>query len=139
MKTWMRMAALCVGILAVQAQAQVVVVVNAAAPVDSLTREQVSDLFLGKSGRFPNGNKAVPIEMAEGSALRSSFHQAVTGKSDAQLKSYWSKLIFSGAASPPRTTGSSEDMLATLSATPDGVGYIEEAKVAQGVKIVFRP
>lgn len=139
MKTWMRMAALCVGILSGPAWAQVVVVVSASAPIDSLTKDQVADLFLGKSGRFPDGSKAMPVEMADGSALRSSFHQAVTGKNDAQLKSYWSKLIFSGAASPPRAMGSTEDMLSAISAAPDVVGYAEEAKVPPGLKIVFRP
>jgi hypothetical protein len=52
------------------ASADVVVVVSTKSPVDTLSRSQVVDLFLGKSSRFPGGRSAVPIDQAEGSAKR---------------------------------------------------------------------
>ena len=39
----------------------VVVVVSATSPVAKLDKEQVANLFLGKSSSFPDGSAAVPI------------------------------------------------------------------------------
>lgn len=89
--------------------ADVVVVVSAKSPVGNLTAEQVSQLFLGKTSTFPGGAQAMPIDQAEGQPPRDEFYTKITGKSAAQVKAYWSKIIFTGKGQPPRELPNTAD------------------------------
>jgi len=127
------------GLGASVAHAGVVVVVGAKSAVASLDKGQVSDIFLGKSAIFPGGAQAVPVDQAEGSSQREEFHSKVTGKTGAQLGAYWSKLVFSGKASPPKEVPGAAEVKALVSANPNLIGYIDSAAVDASVKVVFTP
>lgn len=120
-------------------QADLVVIVSARSPVAALDKAQVSGLFLGKSSTYPGGTQAVPIDQSEGGALRDEFHDKITGKSAAQLKSYWSKLVFSGKATPPKEVPNSVEVKKLIAANPNMIGYIEKTGVDASVKVVFTP
>src|ERR1700733_2009579 len=83
------------------ATADVVAIVSSTSTVTSLSNAQVTDIFLGKVSRFPNGTLAVPIDQAEGSPARDEFYVLYAGKSSAQVMSYWAKIIFTGRGQPP--------------------------------------
>jgi ABC-type phosphate transport system substrate-binding protein len=119
--------------------AGVVVVVGASSAVASLDKTQVSDIFLGKSATFPGGAQAVPVDQAEGASQREEFHTKVTGKSGAQLSAYWSKLVFSGKASPPKEVPGAAEAKALVAANPNMIGYIDSGAVDASVKVVFTP
>jgi hypothetical protein len=70
--------------------ADVVAVVSAKSTVTTLSRSEVTDIFLGRASRFPNGVQAVPIDQADGSVARDEFYAKLAGKTAAQLKAYWS-------------------------------------------------
>src|ERR1700729_2514294 len=78
------------------ASADVVAVVSAKSTVKALTSSQVADIFLGRVSRFPNGVLALPIDLRDGSPERDQFYAKITGKTPAQVKAYWSKIIFTG-------------------------------------------
>ncbi|WP_448649248.1 phosphate ABC transporter substrate-binding protein [Pseudomonas corrugata] len=90
--------------------ADVVVVVSTASPVKALASSQVANIFLGKASRFPGGEQATPIDQAEGSAARDEFYTRYTGKSAAQLKTHWSKIIFTGRGQPPETVSNGAEV-----------------------------
>ena len=69
-------ATLALSLNATSGMAEVVPVVSAKSSVTTLTRNQVTDIFLGKTSRFPNGEQAVPIDQTEGSAARDEFSNA---------------------------------------------------------------
>src|SRR5687767_869269 len=73
---------------------QVVAVVSARSQVPALRAEQVADIFLGKATRFPDGTYAVPIDQVEESEVRDRFYAQYAGKSPAQVKAHWAKIIF---------------------------------------------
>lgn len=120
------------------ASADVVVVVSAKSPVASLTKDQVSDIFLGKSSTFPGGEQVIPIDLGEGTAQRDEFHSKVTGKSANQLKAYWSKMIFSGRATPPKEVPNASDGKRLIAANPSSIGYIDKSAVDGSVKVVYQ-
>lgn len=121
------------------AHADVVVVVASGSPVSSLTADQVAQLFTGKADTFPGGGKAVPIDQAEGSADRNAFHAKVTGKDAAQLKAYWSKLIFAGKGQPPKEVASGADVKKAVAADPAAIGYLDKSLVDGSIKVVLAP
>jgi ABC-type phosphate transport system substrate-binding protein len=120
------------------AVADVVAVVSAKNPVKTtLSNNQVVDIFLGKANRFPDGSQAVPIDQAEGSAARDEFYLKFTGKSPAQLKAYWSKIIFTGRGQPPKVILNSIEVKKFIIANPNAIGYIEQSLVDSSVKVLL--
>jgi ABC-type phosphate transport system substrate-binding protein len=119
--------------------ADVVAVVSSRSPVTALSANQVADIFLGKANRFPDGGQAVPIDQAEGSAARDAFYARVTGKSAAQMKAHWSKIIFTGRGQPPRQVANSLEARKRVAGDPKAIGYIESDLVDGSVKVLLSP
>jgi ABC-type phosphate transport system substrate-binding protein len=119
--------------------ADVVAVVSSKNPLASLTKAQVADIFLGRSARFPDGTLAVPIDQEEGSSARDEFYTTFTGKSPAQIKSHWTKIIFTGRGQPPMAATSSAEVRQLIAANPRAIGYIERSAVDSSVKVLHQP
>lgn len=119
------------------AQAEVVVVVSAKSPVGALTKEQSSEIFMGRSTSFPGGGTATPLDQPESSPLREEFYSKVAGKSAAQAKSNWAKLSFTGKGTPPKEGQNSADIKKQVADNPSLVGYIEKSAVDGSVKVIF--
>ena len=117
--------------------AQVAVVVNPKSSLATMTADQVSGIFLGKSNTLPSGATAAPTDLPDSSPTHELFYTKVTGKSSAQVKAAWSRLVFSGKATPPKELASSADVKKFVAANPDAIGYIEKSAVDSSVKVVF--
>lgn len=122
--------------LAGSASAELVVIVAKSGP-DAMTKEQVSDVFLGKAPSLPGGATAAPQDQADASPLRDEFYTKLTGKSAAQAKAYWSKLAFTGKGTPPPEAASSAAVKKAVAAAPGGIGYVEKAAADASVKVVL--
>ncbi len=118
--------------------AEVAVVVHPSAGFDSLSEDDISRLFLGKSKSFPNGESAVPVNQNEGEATRDKFNEAVVKKNASQLKAYWSQLVFTGKGTPPKDVGASADVKKLVAANPNMIGYVDSSAVDGSVKVVYK-
>jgi ABC-type phosphate transport system substrate-binding protein len=114
----------------------VVPVVSAKSPITSLNAAQVADIFLGKTNRFPDGSPAVPIDLSEESPERERFYAQYTGKSPAQVKAYWSKIIFTGRGQPPRQASTGREMRKLVAENPNAIGYIDPSLVDSSVRVL---
>ena len=103
---------------------------------DALDQATISKIFLGKSSKFPGGSKAVPVALAEGASAAEEFNDKVLGKSSSQLKSYWSKLVFTGKGTPPKEVASDQDVIDLISANPNMIGYVSSGSATGAVKVV---
>jgi ABC-type phosphate transport system substrate-binding protein len=124
-------------VLAQAASAQVAVIVNPKSPLASMTADQVSAIFLGKSATLPSGATAVPADLPESNAARELFYSKAAGKTSSQVKATWARLTFSGKATPPRELGSAADVKKLVASNPDAIGYIEQSAVDSTVKVVL--
>lgn len=129
--------AVLVSLIPVMASADVVVVVGAGSQVHTLTPEQVSQIFLGKTGAFPGGAKATPLDQADGIALRDEFYSKVTNKTRTQMYAYRSNLIFSGKGKLPQEVGNSAAIKKMLAENPELIAYMEASAVDASVKVVL--
>lgn len=118
--------------------AEIVVIVHPSLAVSSLTEDDVSRLFLGKSRGFPNGSQATPVNQNEGTPAREAFNLAVCKKSANQYKAYWSQLVFTGKGTPPKEGGDSAAVKALVAGNPNMIGYIDAELVDASVKVVFK-
>jgi ABC-type phosphate transport system substrate-binding protein len=117
--------------------ADVVVVTGAKSSSITLSKNQVSDVFLGKVTSLPDGSSATPIDQSESSPLRNEFYSKVTNKSAAQAKAHWAKLYFTGRGVPPHECADSGDVKRILNSTPGAIGYIERSSLDSSVKVIF--
>jgi ABC-type phosphate transport system substrate-binding protein len=114
--------------------ADVVAVVSAKSTVGPLTKSQVADIFLGRVNRFPDGATAIPIDQPEGSDARNQFYESFAGKSPAQIKAFWSKIVFTGRGQPPKAVADGAELKKLIAANPTAIGYIEASQVDATVR-----
>jgi len=115
--------------MAASAQAgDIVVIGNPAAT--ALTKDQVADVFLGKS------QTSTPIDQAESAPIRAAFYKEATGRDMAQVKSTWSRLVFSGKGQAPKEVADSAAVKKAVAADPKAIGYVSKSAVDASVKVI---
>lgn len=117
--------------------AELVVIVSARSPVETLRPDQVAAIFLGQSPRFPGGALAEAVDQPLGSQERNTFYQRVAGKSPALLKAHWSKMVFTGRGQPPRELQGSAAVRRAVAEDPGLIGYIERDALDPSVRQVL--
>ena len=122
-------------LLSLAAQADIAVVVNPANN-NALSSDEINRLFLGRTSNFADGSKATPLNLAEGQAGRDEFDSKVLNRSAAQLKAYWSKLVFTGKGTPPKELADDAAVKAAVAADSSAIGYISSTNVDDSVKVV---
>ncbi len=129
---------LLLGLAASLANAEVSVIVSSSNPNASIDQAIVGKIFLGKTKSFPDGSQALPVDQDDGSASREAFNSTVLGKSASQLKSYWSRLIFTGKGTPPKQSGNDAAVKQLVANNPNIIGYIDSSAVDSSVKVVHK-
>jgi ABC-type phosphate transport system substrate-binding protein len=117
------------------AQAEIAIVVNPA-NANAVSADDLNRLFLGRASSFADGGKATPVNQAEGQPARDEFDSKVLNRSAAQLKAYWSKLVFTGKGTPPKELADDAAVKAAVAADASAIGYISSANVDGSVKVV---
>jgi ABC-type phosphate transport system substrate-binding protein len=112
------------------------VVVHADNATGSLTRHELSAIFLGRKTAWPNGTKAVPIDQVETSPVREAFSRAVHGRRPSAVKSYWLQVLFSGRGVPPVEKAGDLQVLEGVRARAGAVGYVSAGARTHGVKVL---
>jgi hypothetical protein len=118
--------------------AELVLVVNKNNPTSILSRSQLIDLYMGKYVAFPDGTKAVPVDIEDDLETRTKFYYSLVGMPLARVNAYWSKVKFSGRARPPIQQKDEKAILDFLMQTEDAIAYIHESSVTEDVKVVYR-
>jgi ABC-type phosphate transport system substrate-binding protein len=107
-----------------------VVVVNAAGPA-ALSRDDVSKVFLKKSGQL------TAVDQSKDSKVRSAFSAVILGRPVSAIASYWQQQIFSGGDTPPSEKRSDADVLAYVRGNPKAIGYVSAGTdLGDGVRAV---
>lgn len=115
---------------------RVVVVVSARNPVTAISRLHLADMYLGRTNRFPNGKSAEPIDQAPASPVRALFYQTYLGRTQAEIKAHWSRIIFTGRGRPPRDVPSDAEVRDLVAGSPHAIGYMQSRLVDATVRVV---
>lgn len=129
---------LLLSLLTSTAVAEVVVVVSTESPLESLSGNQLADIYMGRLVDLPTGDSVVPIDQSDRSPVHEAFYQKYLGRSAAQVKAHWSRLIFTGRGQPPRSVSDSEAVVELVSDNHHAIGYIDssEVPVASSLRVV---
>ncbi len=119
------------------AQAGVAVIAHPNNPLAGITQEQLARIYLGKTSEFPNGAPVTALDLREGSVTRTKFYKSITDKNEADLKAYWSRLLFTGKAQPPKEMNDDEAVKDWVSKNPDALGYVDGKSLDKSVKVLL--
>ena len=92
--------------------------------MSSISKSEISDMFLKKVKKYDNATKILPVDMIDTSPVRQQFSKDVLGKKVASVKAYWQKQIFSGRNVPPPEKKNDKEVLEYIHGNPGAIGYI---------------
>lgn len=125
--------ALALFLWALPAAAQnILVVVRTDAPLATLSRGEVADLFLGRSSP---GISMTPLDQRD-DRLRERFYRTVADMSPQSVRAYWAKRVFTGRGRPPQLL-TEEEATRALAANPAVVTYVPANRKPEGSKILL--
>jgi hypothetical protein len=119
------------------ANADIYIIVQAGNPLRSLTQKEAVDLFMGRSRAFANGDFALVFDLPRDSPQRSAFYLALTGMNQAQVNSYWSRLMFSGQSMPPQPLPDETAMIDIVKRNPSAIGWLSKEPTDKQVRTVL--
>ncbi|WP_405119875.1 phosphate ABC transporter substrate-binding protein [Pseudomonas leptonychotis] len=122
-------AVVCLG-FATLVQAEVAVIVNTAASA-APSQSDVGNIFLGKDKSMKG------VDHKDWTPTKEKFYSGVANKSESQLKSYWSGLVFTGKGQPLPSVAGDAEVVAKVAAEADAIGYVDAAAVNDSVKVLF--
>jgi hypothetical protein len=103
-----------------------VIIVNADIPIESLTKKQLSNYFLGNMTMFKNKAKAKPCY----NSSMSTFFNTELGMNITKFKEHWTKKVFSGYGVAPVKFDGDKDLIEYVSRQKGGIGVISKAEAA---------
>jgi ABC-type phosphate transport system substrate-binding protein len=144
MKTTMKLYMLCAVVLTLalplgqvfaQGHGGYKVVVNPSISAGSFSRDELSRIFLKKTGKFHDGHAASPVDLPSSSGVRDAFSRDVHGKPTSAVEAYWQQQVFSGREVPPpeKTEGGAVDFVRSNS---NGIAYVSPGTDTEGLKVV---
>lgn len=101
------------------------VVVNRSNPLSSLTRAELSAIFMKKVRSWPDRSEVLPVDQALTARVRGQFSHSIHGKSVAYVTRYWHRLIFAGRDIPPRQVDSNAAVVDFVKANRGAIGYVD--------------
>lgn len=111
------------------------VVVNPSNPVASMSKNQVSKLFLEKT-TWDDGAPASPVDLLPASPVREGFSKDVLGLSVPDAVDRIREVSKSGGGNPPPSLASDREVLAYVRLKPGAIGYVSTAADVSGVKVI---
>jgi ABC-type phosphate transport system substrate-binding protein len=111
------------------------VIVNPSNPVSSISRDELSRIFLKKTTKFPDGRSASPLDLPLNSPVREAFSKDVHGKPAAAVDAYWQQQIFSGKDVPP-SQKNEPGAVDFVRSSSNGVAYVSPGADTDGVKVI---
>jgi ABC-type phosphate transport system substrate-binding protein len=113
-----------------------VVIVNKANTA-KLDKGTVAKIYLGDIRSWPDGTPTATIDLPESNSTRIAFYREVVGKSVANMKAIWSRLIFSGKALPPKQVANDDEVKKAVASATGGLGYINATAMDATVRKVL--
>ena len=118
--------------------AEILVVVHASNPTNQLSREQVVDIYMGRNAHFPDGRSALPVDLAANSSIREVYYEMLINKTVAQVNAFWSRLLFSGRATPPRVLPDTQAVIHFVIQNKNAIAHVASESWDDTGKVVFR-
>jgi ABC-type phosphate transport system substrate-binding protein len=112
------------------------VIVNSSTDISSLSKREVSRLFLKKVKTWDNDLKVSPVDLSSKDEARQMFSKEIHGKSVSAIEAYWQQRVFSGRDVPPPERSSDASVVDFVRHNPGAIGYVSETADVRGVRVI---
>ena len=121
-------------------ESKIAVIVGQKSTVAHVSTDDLRDLYLRRLRLWPDGSRAIPINLPPDNPLRERFSRLVLGRSTQDLLPYWNARYFEGIT-PPTVLPSPAAIRAYLAAEPGAIAYVpvEEADDSCRILLVIGP
>ena len=104
----------------------IIVIVNIANPVTSLSSTDLKKLFLADRSHWDTGNAVAPVIPSAGAQERTTFLKIICGMSDRDLNKYFMQAAFTGrSVNPPREVPNSSAVKNFVASSPGAIGFVK--------------
>lgn len=105
------------------------VIVSKNTEITSISKKDISNIFLSKTKKLPNGERAIPIGL-QTKEEEKSFYLKLSGKTPIQLRKYWATMIFTGKGQAPKKIQNIEKIISFVQKNKNAIAYLplQEAK-----------
>ena len=104
-----------------------------------LSQRDIKMLYLGKAQHLDDKSVLAlqPVNLPYSNAQRLQFDKSVLGKTEANLRTYWARMIFTSRSRPPRELTTSADVIQHVLEKPNTIGYIDAQQLTENVRVLF--
>jgi hypothetical protein len=102
----------------------IAIVVGAGSPIRQVTVDTLRELYLRRQRLWPNGERAMPVNLPADDPLRVAFSRRVLGRRPADLEPYWLRMYREGVQ-PPLVLQTSKAVCAYVAADAAAIGYVQ--------------
>lgn len=116
-----------------------VVVVSARAGGGSLSREEIRNIYFGKTTFWPNNTPVRAYNRPAGTAAGRKFFRSVLGTSAGAFREHWNQLQLSGGGIAPSIVSSADSVVARVAGSSGAIGYLLESELpadVSGVRLI---
>lgn len=114
--------------------AGVTIVVHPDSRITSISRAELSKVFLGRLRSWSDGTTALPVDQLPDRSVRARFSRRVHRRSVVTVEVYWKRMIFSGRGVPPDELANDQEVVAFVRAHPGAVGYVDTTTELAGMR-----
>lgn len=118
------------------APGSIAVVVGKDSAVKAVTVDELRELYLRRQRLWPNGTRALPINLPADNPVRDRFSRLVLGRAPQDLVSYWNARYFEGIT-PPTVLTSPAAVSAYVARDPTAIGYLPLADVSDRCRVLL--
>lgn len=112
------------------------VIVHPDTEAREVTREFVTQAFLKRVTRWPDGQSIRPVDLHGGAHARDAFSSSLLKRSVTAMRSYWQQRIFSGRELPPPELDSDDAVVRYVLANPGAIGYVATGTKLHNAKVL---
>lgn len=118
------------------AWAQIALVTAADGPIQSLARDEAEQLYLGRLSALSDGTPVRLLDLPNGE-VRDTFYLRLIGKNGPQTRAYWSRMVFTGRARPPREVSDVADLHALMAQDRNLIGYLPASALSPAMRVLL--
>ena len=113
-----------------------VVIVSKNSNIHTISKKELSKIFLSKTRNLPNGKKSFLVEIDD-KVIKSKFYKEICNKNENQLRKYWTKMIFTGKGQPPKKIKSINEIIKYVANNKNAISYIPSQYINNSIQTIM--
>jgi ABC-type phosphate transport system substrate-binding protein len=108
-----------------------VVIANSSVVADSLSADELKDIYTAKTKYWNNGQVIIIVVLPDKTDV--ALQQA-SGMNGSQFKTFWQRLVFSGRGSEPKSADDAAELVTLVASTKGAIALVPADANLKGVK-----